>query len=230
MRKISFLLLRSFIFASMIILTLSCTMNKTKRVIFFGDSITEDGLAQGGYIKQLGEMLNKKGLSANFELNGAGVSGNTIPDLHYRLQKDVISKEPDMVFIYIGINDVWQNIGGTGIEDQEFKKIYESLITKIQATGAEVILCTPTVIGERKDGTNQLDADLDRYAEIVRQLALDYHTGLVDLRSIFVQYNLGHNPKNQEMGILTNDGVHLNIRGNQLVANSILDLLLIGKY
>ena len=204
-------------------------MNKPKRVIFFGDSITEHGIAEGGYIKQLAEMLDKKGLSSQFELIGAGISGNQIYDLYLRLQKDVISKEPDLVFIYIGINDVWQKAEGMGTDETKFKRFYESLITKIQASGAEVILCTPTVIGERKDGTNQLDDSLDHYADIVRQLAVDHHTGLVDLRNVFVQYNLGHNPKNQEMGILTNDGVHLNKRGNQLVASAMLNQLLSEK-
>ena len=229
MKKINLLLLRSFIFASMLTLTLSCAMNKPKRVIFFGDSITEHGATEGGYIKQLSEMLDKKGLSSQFELIGAGISGNQIYDLYLRLQKDVISKEPDLVLIYIGINDVWQKAEGAGTDESQFKRFYESLITKIQASGAEVILCTPTVIGERKGGVNQLDDSLDHYADIVRELSKDYNTRLVDLRSVFVQYTLKNNPKNLEMGILTNDGVHLNKKGNQLVANSILDLLLTGK-
>lgn len=222
-------LMRSLLFIFPLIFTISCTMNNPKRVIFFGDSITEYGYDEGGYIHQLGEMLDKKGVLDQFELIGAGVSGNMITDLYRRLQKDVISKKPDLVFIYIGINDVWQKFEGMGTNESEFQSIYESLITQIQASGAEVVLCTPTVIGERKDGTNELDAYLDQYAEIVRQLAVDHNAGLVDLRSIFVQFNLEHNAKNQETGILTNDGVHLNKKGNQVVASAILDYLLSGK-
>ena len=226
LKKVKLLLVRSFFFVSLLILTLSLTMNKPKRVIFFGDSITELGVADGGYIKQLSELLEKKGLSGQFELIGAGVSGNQINDLYRRLQKDVISREPDLVIIYIGINDVWQKEVGTGTDEGEFKTLYESLITKIQASGAEVVLCTPTVIGERKGGINQLDGELDHYADIIRQLAKDHKTRLVDLRSIFVQYNHEHNPGNKEMGILTNDRVHLNKKGNQLVSNAMFDLLL----
>ncbi len=221
-------LMRGLLFIFLLFFTISCTMNNPKRVIFFGDSITEYGYDEGGYIHQLGEMLDKKHASGQFELIGAGVSGNMITDLYRRLQKDVISKEPDLVFIYIGINDVWQKSEGMGTNESEFQRIYESLITQIQATGAEVVLCTPTVIGERKDGANGLDAFLDQYSEIVRQLAVDHHTGLVDLRSIFVKYNLENNPRNQEMGILTNDGVHLNMKGNQVVASAIFDQLLSG--
>ena len=226
MKKVKTLLVRSFLFATLIMLTVSLTPNKPKRVIFFGDSITELGAIHGGYIHQLGEMLEKKGLSRQFELIGAGVSGNTIPDLYYRLQRDVISKKPDLVYIYIGINDVWQNEGGMGTGEAEFKKIYKSLITQIQAKGAELVLCTPTVIGERKGGVNQLDDDLDHYADIIRQLSRDYNTRLVDLRSVFVQYTLEHNPQNKEIGILTNDGVHLNKEGNRVLAAAIFEEIL----
>ena len=221
--------MRNFLFVSILILTLSLTLNKPKRVIFFGDSITEQGAAKGGYIEQLSQMLEKKGLSDQFELIGAGVSGNKTPDLYHRLQKDVISKEPDLVFIYIGINDVWHKDMGTGTNEAEFKRVYEMLITKIQASGAKVVLCTPTVIGERRSGTNQHDSNLDHYADIIRQLSRDYNTKLLDLRNIFAQYNLKHNPKNKEMGILTNDRVHLNKKGNQLVANTMLNLLLLDE-
>ena len=226
MKKVKILLLTSFLFASLIMLTVSLTPNKPKRVIFFGDSITELGALHGGYIHQLGVMLEKKGLSQQFELIGAGISGNMIPDLYYRLQRDVISKKPDLVYIYIGINDVWQNEVGMGTGAAAFKNNYESLITQIQATGAKVVLCTPTVIGERKEGENLLDADLNHFAKIVRQLATDYHTGLVDLRSVFVQYNFEHNPGNKESGILTNDGVHLSKEGNRVVAAAIYEQLL----
>jgi lysophospholipase L1-like esterase len=41
---------------------------------------------------------------------------------------------------------------------------------------------------------------------------------LVDLRKIFHDYSLANNPKNESKGILTTDGVHLNEKGNKLVA------------
>ena len=229
MKNINTYLMRSLLFVFLLTFTLCSTMNKPKRVIFFGDSITELGAVDRGYIKLLGEMLVEEGFSGQFDLIGAGLSGNKIPDLQQRLQKDVISKEPDLVIIYIGINDVWQKSVGSGTDEDEFAKVYKSLISKIEETGAEVVLCTPTVIGERKANANEFDADLNHYAEIVRQLAADHHTGLVDLRNIFVRYNLKHNSKNQDMGILTNDGVHLNKKGNQVVADAMLNQLLINK-
>jgi lysophospholipase L1-like esterase len=82
------------------------------------------------------------------------------------------------------------------------------------------------VIGEKTDHTNQQDGDLNHYSQIVRNLAAQFHTGLVDLRKAFLEYNLRNNPENNEKGILTEDRVHLNPRGNQLVADEMLKVIL----
>lgn len=75
------------------------TFQQKKRVIFFGDSITQAGVEPGGYITVLGELLKQKGLDNNYELNGAGIGGNKIYDLYLRLEDDVLSKKPDIVVI-----------------------------------------------------------------------------------------------------------------------------------
>jgi isoamyl acetate esterase len=80
-------------------------LQKKKKVIFFGDSITQAAVKKGGYIDVLEQELEKKGKSDQYELIGAGISGNKVPDLQRRLEKDVLSKNPDLVFIYIGINE-----------------------------------------------------------------------------------------------------------------------------
>ena len=60
---------------------------------------------------------------------------------------------------------------------------------------------------------------MNRYSEIIRQIAAKHNLPLVDLRKQFLDYNLKNNPENKESGILTSDSVHLNEKGNQLVAD-----------
>ncbi|MDY0101996.1 MAG: GDSL-type esterase/lipase family protein [Lentimicrobium sp.] len=225
MKKSRILSMRNALFATLIMLTLSFTPDAPKRVIFFGDSITELGVNEGGYITLMGKTLAEKGVGDQFELIGAGTGGNKVYDLYLRLDEDVLSKKPDLVFIYVGINDVWHKSWGTGTDEPKFKRFYEALITKIQASGAEVVLCTPTVIGERKGFTNPQDGDLNQYAEIIRQLADGYNTKLCDLRRIFLEYENAYNPENKEKDILTYDRVHLNDTGNQMVAAAMLKFL-----
>ena len=71
---------------------------KKIKVVFFGDSITEAAVKPHGFIMIDDSLLNPNG-AANYELIGAGVSGNKVYDLYLRMEDDVISKSPDIVVI-----------------------------------------------------------------------------------------------------------------------------------
>jgi lysophospholipase L1-like esterase len=199
---------------------------KTQKVVFFGDSITEQGAKPGGYIMRMKDALTQKGMASQFDLIGAGVSGNKVYDLYLRMDDDVLSLKPDIVVIFIGVNDVWHKVSfGTGTDADKFEKFYAAIINKLLDQHIRLILCTPAVIGEKNDFTNQQDGDLNSYSQIVRNLAQKYKCGLVDLREIFHNYELKNNPGNKDRGILTADRVHLNDDGNQLVADKMLETL-----
>lgn len=88
-----------------------------------------------------------------------------------------------------------------------------------------MILCTPAVIGEKTDFSNQQDGDLNKYAQIIRMISATQNIPLCDLRKAFLDYNLKNNPDNKESGVLTTDRVHLNEKGNQLVADLLSPLI-----
>ena len=193
-----------------------------KKVIFFGDSITQAGVKPGGYIVRIGELAAKDGLAEQFDLIGAGIGGNKVYDLYLRMEEDVLSKTPDVVLIYVGVNDVWhKQSSGTGTDADKFEKFYAAIIKKLQDKNIKIVMCTPAVIGERTDFTNQLDGDLNKYSGIIRGLALKNSIPLVDLRKAFLDYNIQFNKENKESGILTTDRVHLNDEGNKLVAEEM---------
>lgn len=199
---------------------------KKQRIVFFGDSITQAGVQPTGYITRMNEMLKQKGKDANYELIGAGIGGNKVYDLYLRLEEDVLSKNPDVVVIWIGVNDVWhKQSSGTGTDADKFERFYEALIRKLKAQNIEVVLCTPSAIGERTDYTNQLDGDLNKYSEIIRKLAVSHKLKIIDLRKAFLEFNLANNKENKESGILTSDRVHLNEKGNQFVAEQMMKIL-----
>jgi len=192
---------------------------KPKRVIFFGDSITQAAVRGNGYIN----LLKKQVDTTKFELIGAGIGGNKVYDLYLRLEEDVLSKKPDLVFIYVGINDVWHKQSSrTGTDYPKYLKFYQALIDKIRAGGSKLVLCTPSVVGEKKGGANELDAELDKYAEGIRELAKKNNIPLCDLRKAFSDYEEKNNPQDLEKDILTRDRVHLNDKGNQFVAEQML--------
>jgi lysophospholipase L1-like esterase len=195
--------------------------------VFFGDSITQQGAKPGGYIVKMTEALAQKSLSSDYELVGAGIGGNKVYDLYLRMDDDVLAQNPDIVYIWVGVNDVWHKaMFGTGTDIDKFEKFYTAIINKLLDRHIRVVVCTPAVIGEKTDFTNQQDGDLNAYSQVIRNLAQKFHCGLVDLREIFHTYELRNNPGNKESGILTVDRVHLNETGNQLVADKMLEVLL----
>src|SRR5580698_9321243 len=209
-----------------IMIVLTSFRPKTQKVIFFGDSITEQGAKPGGFILKMKDALEKKNI-AGYDLIGAGIGGNKVYDLYLRMDDDVLAQNPDIVFIWVGVNDVWhKTMYGTGTDRDKFEKFYTAIINNLLDRHIRVILCTPAVIGEKTDFTNQQDGDLNAYSQVVRNLAQKNHCGLVDLREIFHNYELKNNPGNKESGILTLDKVHLNDAGNQLVADKMLEALL----
>lgn len=195
---------------------------KKTKVIFFGDSITQMGVDKGGYITLIDSISKAEGQGERFEWMGAGIGGNKVYDLYLRLQKDVLDKKPDVVVIFIGVNDVWHKSSfGTGTDADKFEKFYQAIIDQIKTTGARIILCTPAVIGERTDFSNPQDGDLNAYSTIIRRIATNNQLSLVDLRKAFLDHNLTHNKENKDRGILTYDRVHLNAKGNLLVAQEM---------
>lgn len=199
---------------------------KKTRVVFFGDSITELGVKENGYITEIGSLITRAGLADEYELVGAGIGGNKIYDLYLRADDDVIRRSPDVVVMYVGINDIWhKRLLGTGTDFDKFGKFYEALAAKLQRSGSKLILCTPAVIGERTDFTNENDGDLNLYSDWIRTFAAKRSLILVDLRKAFLDHNLRENRENKAAGILTTDKVHLNRKGNELVAAEIWKVL-----
>lgn len=198
---------------------------KNKKIVFFGDSITQMGVNPGGYISVMKDMLVQQNIQ-NYELAGAGIGGNKVYDLYLRMPQDVIAQSPDIVVIYVGVNDVWHKATyGTGTDADKFEKFYRAIIKELQLHNIKPMLVTPAVIGEKNDYTNQQDGDLNKYSQIIRNIAKELNLPLCDLHAIFHSYEVNNNTGNAEKGILTTDGVHLNDAGNKLVAEEMWKVL-----
>ncbi len=91
----------------------------------------------------------KEEVDENIKLIGRGISGDKVSDLLTRYKEDVLKLNPDIVFIYIGINDVWHKYDfGTGTDIDLYENGLRKIISDVKNQGAKVVLCTPTVIGE----------------------------------------------------------------------------------
>jgi lysophospholipase L1-like esterase len=198
-------------------------LKKGDKIIFFGDSLTQLAGQEmpkqhvtKGYIRIVREELQAKHKDKNIEVDWVATGGHTVPDLLKRVDKDVIAKKPTIVVIQIGCNDARR------IKKEDFKAGLEELIDRLQKEKIQVILCSLTSVGEKHDGTNKDDPNLDAFAEVARGVAKEKNVPLNDLRKAFIEYWKKNNPENKPSGLLTYDGNHWNDTGHQFVAERML--------
>ena len=208
-----------FLFLSVTISTgwsASVVIKDGQKVAFLGDSITAQGWdVSGGYVKLVTAGLQTIGVK--IIPIPAGVSGNTSADMLGRLGRDVLSKKPDWLTLSCGVNDVWHGINGVALEP--YKKNITAIVDQAQAAGIKVMILTSTVIGENDNDNN---TKLIAYNDFLRKLANERNLPLADENAAF-QAALKSTPKRGDRpGVLTNDGVHPNPDGHQLMAKTIV--------
>jgi lysophospholipase L1-like esterase len=173
----------------------------TPRVVFMGDSITENwGLADPQFFDH--GVLDR------------GISGQTSEQMLVRFRSDVIALHPRIVLILAGTNDIAGNTGPTS--PQNFKNNIMSMAEIVRANGIEVVLCSipPTATFNWRPNIDprpwikQLNAWLRTYAAQNHFKYVDY-------------YPLLAGPAGEFRADLSNDGVHPNRSGYRLMRSLV---------
>ncbi len=126
-----------------------------------------------------------------------------------RFTRDVLPLKPDVLMIDYALND--RSIGLARAE-----KAWRSMIESALAAHIKVILLTPTP-DLKADLANPADP-LNRHAELVRQLAAEYHVALADSLGAFADaVKSGRDPAS-----LMAQNNHPNRVGHELVAQRLL--------
>ena len=191
-------------------------------VAFLGDSITYLGTTNGhGYVQRVLRSFRDAGIAVRPVF--AGVSGDTCRQMRARLDRDVLSKRPGLVFFSDGVNDPPNGIDNPGVPLAEFKATYAEIVDRILASGARVVLLgpTPVVEGEHVANRNQ-----KAYVAFIRAFAAERKLPLADMTALFdALYAKKADPKTRAY---TTDGTHLNAAGNAHFANEVLKLFGLG--
>ena len=192
------------------------------RIVTLGDSITE----AGGYQAVMKNVLDRFYPDLKIQIINAGISGHKSPDMAARLKRDVIDKNPTIVTISCGVNDVWHGFSQPprGVDLNSYTRFMTQMVQELKiSTQAEIYLLTPTVIHE--DLASAENLQLESYCEAVRKIAAEEKVHLVDLNSLFNLVlratQLGGAPDFHP----TSDGVHMKPSGDFLIAAGILGAL-----
>jgi len=144
----------------------------TSRVVFFGDSITDNWGRKFGSFFPGKPYVNR------------GISGQTSAQMVLRFQQDVVQLQPAAVVILAGTNDVAENNGPS--TDAQIEDNFRAMVGLARANHIRVILGSippaskfPWHAGiEPAERIRTLNAWLRSYAEEQHLVYLDYYTAL----------------------------------------------------
>ncbi|MCM8533695.1 MAG: SGNH/GDSL hydrolase family protein [Lentisphaeraceae bacterium] len=211
---------------------------ESKKVLFLGDSITNNGL----YVSFFEYYLFKSGINADVISVGlgsettSGLSENAHPFprpcVHTRIDNILKETKPEIVVFCYGMND-----GIYHPQSPERMKAYRdgvnSLINKIETVGAKVIIMTPPPFDPvpiAKKTVDKLAADFSYktpykgYNDVLGDYAdwlmtLDYP--VVDQNGLLSEY-LKLQRKSDPSFKFSGDGIHPNPEGHLLMSKALL--------
>lgn len=203
-------------------------LNKNDRIVFAGDSVTDDGRARpigeglwegtgNGYVRNVETFLTLDYPELNIRCTNMGISGNTSRDLLARWNTDVIALKPDLVVLCIGFNDVWRQFDTPQCPEQavmpdEYERNINAMVDK---TSADMIFMTPYFLE-----TNQLDSmrkRMDEYGETVKRIAKERGFTCIDLQAEFDKILKYRHPMS-----ITWDRIHPGRLGSMVIARALL--------
>lgn len=204
-------------------------LKPNQTVVCLGDSITQD---PNGYVTLASGLVAAMMPTMNVRFVNAGIGGHKSNDMLGRLERDVISQSPDWVTVSCGVNDVWHGFfnldgspnpsgdGPSGVSITDFRRDMAEIVRRIKfETQAQVMLLTPTIIGEEADTPQNIM--LEMYVAAVRQLAKDAGCALCDMREGCLQTLTQARSIDRNFS-LTTDGVHMNCYGASVMTVALL--------
>ncbi|MBI5757992.1 MAG: SGNH/GDSL hydrolase family protein [Planctomycetales bacterium] len=186
--------------------------DKPVTIVCLGDSVTGVYYHTGGrraYPEMLEVAIKLAVPKANVTVINAGISGNTTQDGLNRLERDVLSKKPDLVTVSFGLNDM------TRIPEDQFRKNLETIIARCREAKSNVVLCTPNAV--ISTGGRPTDK-LERYCEVIRATARDLNVAVCD------QYRAGAALRTNDAWAwrtTLSDEIHPNMDGHKLMAEEL---------
>ena len=179
-----------------------------KRIVFMGDSITEEW----------GNLYPEFFSGKNYINRGIG--GQTTPQMLIRFKPDAIDLKPDAIVILAGTNDIAGNTGPSTVrmitdnifsmaelaKAHEIKVVLASILPVYQYSWVDDVLDPPSMI-------DSVNSKIKEYVENQGLIYLDYYSSMVDdQKGLKLDY--------------TGDGVHPNEAGYKVMSAIADDIIL----
>ncbi len=201
-------------------------LNKSSRVLFLGDSITDVKFnrrmmfsikGQSIYALELKKRFKK--YSRNISVKIKGIASNRTYHVYDRLTADCINLRPDVIIMLIGVNDAWENYVPEQYPpllrpmEPHIREIYRRIRTELPDT--QILYLMPFMIDAVEEKL-PFRKKLDEFREILRAAATENGAAVVDLQAVFNEAQKTVSPKK-----LAIDGIHPTNLGHRVIADAV---------
>lgn len=195
---------------------------KDKTIVFFGDSITDtcktfhkDHPYGGGFVNMFKTELDVSYPTMNIKVYNEGIGGNKTEDLINRIN-DVTNKNPDLVFLLIGINDIW-HLYDLDINPniEEIIKRIDNIIKILEENHSKVVLLTPFLFPT----DDHFAGLMPLFEKLTKALHVYIKENNVDSIDTYLLM------KNSNSLNLTKDSIHPTIYGHGILAQAVFEYL-----
>lgn len=105
-------------------------VNRASLIVFFGNSITAGKGAGVG--EDFPSLIGK---TLNVPIVNSGVSGSTTSNALLRINNDVVRKNPSIVVIELGGNDLLEHV-----DSEVSRRNFDLILSKIKPTGTKIVI------------------------------------------------------------------------------------------
>ena len=188
-----------------------------ERLVFVGDSITDAGRDRDdaaslgdGYVGLVARDL------PDAQVLNLGIGGDRAVDLEARWDRDVAGTAPDVLTLYVGVNDTWRRFDNDDPTTAEaFEATYRRLLDRVPGS-PRLVLVEPYLLPVRDEQHAWLD-DLADKRDVVTRLAAETGAALVPLHGLLTRAAEGAGAAS-----LAPDGVHPTPAGTRIIADAWL--------
>ena len=189
-------------------------------VLFLGDSITastrnlNDGNdLGGGYPKYAAERICARFPDTQFTFFNRGIWGNETKDMLLRLQTDAVDLQPDIIVLFVGVNDTLRHAFVNDLPMEQFAKQYGEILTTLkEKTKAKILTVEPYLLMQDQYDRAAKRFDLIARIDCIRKLTKGVIDGYMPLDGLFASLYVTDNAESY-----TADGLHPNEKGAMFI-------------
>lgn len=152
------------------------------KIGLIGDSLTE-GRPGVSFVNILKQKY------PSYTLLNFGKPGETVKSLHTRLSRTKLDSNFDLIFLWIGANDVYSKLlkvqAQPIVEDhREFSDYFSKILNMVIPFSKYVVVVSPAIVGENLK--NQSNYELKDLSSIIENISNQYlNVSFLDIQSVF---------------------------------------------